>query len=142
MARLENFNKLTIRERQNRYFSEEFKRRKVEEIENNLTTIADIRKEYHVSATAVYKWIYKYSIMRKKSEKQVFETQSDTKKALEMRERIKDLERIIGQKQMMIDFQEKVIELAEKTYKLDIKKKFGEKLSIGSGITGENTTTE
>ena len=34
-----------------------------------------------------------------------------------------DLERIVGQKQIVIDFQEKMIELAEQEYNVDIKKK-------------------
>ena len=44
----------------NRYFSEGFKRIKVEEVEKNLTTVWEIGKEYQVSRVAVYKWIYKF----------------------------------------------------------------------------------
>ena len=42
---------------------------------------------------------------------------------------------MIGQKQLLIDFQDKVIEMAEDEYHVDIKKKFGGMLSSGSGIT-------
>jgi len=42
----------------------------------------------------------------------------------------------------LIDFQQKVIELAEEAYKVDIKKKFGGKPSSGSGIIGTNTPTK
>ncbi|EKO78685.1 hypothetical protein LEP1GSC068_2737 [Leptospira sp. Fiocruz LV3954] len=41
-----------------------------------------------------------------------------------MKSKIKELESVVGQKQMKIDFQEKMIELAEKEYCVDIKKKF------------------
>lgn len=142
MATIENYKLLSVRERQNRYFSEEFKRKKVREIENNLTTIAEVRKEYQVSGTAVYKWIYKYSRMRKKKEKQIIESKSDTRKIQQLKEQIKELERILGQKQILIDFQEKVIELAEEEYKIDIKKKFGDDHSFGFGSTKKSTPTK
>lgn len=125
--------------RQLRYFSEEFKKQKVRDIEHNLCSVRELCKEYQVSTTAVYKWLYKYSQMRKKSIRQVVESESDTKKVQALREKVKELERIIGQKQLLLDFQSKVIELAEQEYKVDIKKKFGDKPFSGTGITEENT---
>lgn len=133
MATLSKF-KQTRLERQNRYFSEEFKKQKVREIEKNLCSVNDISKEYEVTRTAIYKWIYKYSAMRKKGVKQVIESESDTKKIKALKERVSELERALGQKQLMIDFQSKVIDLAEEEYQVDIKKKFGSKPSYGSGI--------
>lgn len=137
MARKEQF-KMSVSQRQKRYFGEDFKRRKVYELEHKLVTIAEICREYEVSDTAIYKWIDRYSKMRKKKERIVVESESDTRKLLEMKERIKELERIIGQKQLLIEFQSKVIELAEEEYKVDIKKKFGAARSFGTGITGKD----
>ena len=142
MATIETYKKLTVQERQNRYFSEEFRRKKVQEIERNISTIAEICKEYQVSGTAVHKWLYKYSAMRKKGIKQVIEAKSDTRKLHHLKEQVKELERIIGQKQLLIDFQQKVIELTEQEYKIDIKKKFGDKPYCGSGTTEGNTPTK
>ncbi len=139
MATIKEYKKLSSQERQNRYFSDDFKKKKVHEIEQNISSIAEICREYQVTRSAVYKWIYKYSIMRKKGIKQIIEAKSDTLKMKLLKERLKELERIIGQKQLLIDFQQKVIELAEKEYKIDIKKKFGEKPFYGSGITESNT---
>ena len=82
-------------------------------MDRNLITIAELSREYQVSRTAVYKWIYKYSAMRKKGLKQVVEAKSDSRKLLQMKEEIKELQRIIGEKQIKIDFQDKMIELAE-----------------------------
>lgn len=138
MAKLEQF-KQTRQERQNRYFSESFKRAKVKEVEKGLIGISELAREYEVTRSAVYKWIYKYSRMRKRKERMVVENESDTKKLQLMKEKIRELERIIGQKQILIDFQQKVIELAEEEYKVDIKKKFGEKPSSGIG-TNEGST--
>ena len=78
MATIEQYHKMTTRERQNRFFSEDFRRKKVSEIERNLTSVAQICKTYQVTAAAVYKWIYKYSLMRQRKEKQVVEAKSDT----------------------------------------------------------------
>ena len=127
MARIDKVKQLETRERQNRYFSDEFKRRKVDELDKNLTTVSELCKEYRVSGSSVYKWIYKYSKMRKKEEKQVYESQSDTRKLKELQEHVKELERIIGLKQLKIDFLEEVIDRTEKTYSVDVKKKFLEK---------------
>jgi len=138
MATLENYDKLTIRERQNRYFSDSFKRKKVSEIDRNLTTIAEVSRAYQVTSAAIYKWIYRYSSMRKKGERQVVESKSDSKKILALQEQVRELERIIGEKQVKLDFQEKMIELAEREYKVDIKKKFSGKPSSGTGLRGKS----
>jgi transposase-like protein len=121
-----------------RTFSNEFKQKKVRELERNITSIPDICKTYSVSRNSVYRWIYKYSVMAKKQVKQVVEAKSDTQTIKALRERIKELERVIGQKQLLIEFKEKMIEIAETTYNIDIKKKVGSKLSSGTTITGKN----
>lgn len=123
----------------NRSFSEEFKRNKIKELERNITSIPDICNTYSVSRTAVYKWIYKYSIMGKKQVKQVVEAKSDTVKIKALEERIKELEMIIGQKQVLLDFKEKMIEIAESTYGVDIKKKFSSKPLSGTTLTEKGT---
>jgi transposase len=138
MANLKAYEKLTVKERINRYFSEDFKRRKVSEIARNLVSISEVCRDYQVSYTAVYKWIYKYSVMRRKGIKQVVEAKSDTKKISALKDQIKELERIIGEKQVKLDFQEKMIELAEGEYKIDIKKKFSGKPSSGIGLKGKS----
>lgn len=142
MAKIENYKKLNSVERQNRYFSEDFRRKKVSEIERNISTIAEISLEYEVSVTAVRKWLYKYSCMRKKGVKQVIEAKSDTLKIQQLKDQIKELERIIGQKQLVIDFQQKAIEIAEQQFGIDIKKKLGDRPYSGSGTTGNNTPTK
>ena len=121
--------KMTRQERQNRYFSESFKVKKVQEIERGISKIAAICKEYEVSDTAVRKWILKYSTMKKKTEKMVVESKSDTQTIIELKKQIADLERRLGQKQVQLDFKDTMIDLAEEIYKIDIKKKLGTKPS-------------
>jgi transposase len=122
-----------------RYFSEDFRKKRVRELEVNLTSISDICKTYKVSRAAVYKWIYKYSIMAKKNVRQVVEAKSDTQKIKALEERIKELERIVGQKQLLLEFKDKMIDIAEATYGVDIKKKVGSRLSSGITSTGKST---
>jgi transposase len=139
MANLKDYEKLTSKERINRYFSEDFKRKKVSELDRNLIGISELCREYQVSNTAVYKWIYKYSVMRKKGLKQVVEAKSDSKKIIALKEQVKELERIIGEKQVKLDFQEKMMELAEREFKIDIKKKFSGKPFSGTGGKDKST---
>jgi transposase-like protein len=141
MQRNEFFNE-EQRLKRNRYFSADFKKKRVQELENNLNTIADICKTHKVSRTSVYRWLYKYSNMAKMQVKQVVEAKSDTKKIQLLQDQIKELECIIGQKQILIDFQNKMIEIAENTYKVDIKKKLGSKRSAGIGTTEKNTRSK
>jgi transposase-like protein len=120
-----------------RSFSEEFKKGKVRELERNLSSITDICRTYSVSRTSVYKWIYKYSVMAKKQVKQVVEAKSDTQKIKALENRIKELERIIGQKQLLLEFKDKMIEIAEADYNVDIKKKVGSVLLPGTTSIGK-----
>ena len=133
--------KLTEEERQRRSFSESFKRKKVQEIETGQVKISELCRAYQISATSAYRWLYKYGSMRRKNERLIVETESDTQKVIELQRRVAELERIIGQKQIEIDFKDKMIELAEEAYHVDIKKKFCTQPSNGSDATGTNTHT-
>ncbi len=123
MAKRKDF-KMSISQRQSRSFSESFKIEKVREIECGQTRPCEIVRQYEVSYTSVYRWVAKYGINRDKSEKLVVESESDTRNLLELKKKVADLERIVGQKQILIDFKDKIIELAEQEYGIDIKKNF------------------
>ncbi|MFY8189747.1 MAG: transposase [Bacteroidia bacterium] len=128
--------KMSIAERRKRTFSENFKREKVREIELGRTKISEISKQYEVSFTNIYRWIATFGSMKQKPERTIVESQSDTKELLELKKKVAELERIIGQKQILIDFKDKMIEIAEETYGVDIKKKFTTKPSDTTGLTG------
>lgn len=142
MATLKKYREAKQTHRVQRYFSEDFKRKKVKEIEQNLATVNQVSKEYQVSTTAIYKWIYKYSALRQKGIKQVVEAKSDTVKITRLREELRGMEQVIGQKQIRIDFLEEVIELAEKEYGIDIKKKYSSTPLSASGQTGKRTKSK
>jgi transposase-like protein len=142
MANLEEFEKLTKKERQNRYFSEDFKKRKVKEIEKGIVKVSEVCRAYQVSNTAVYRWMRKYSLEGKAKTRLVVEYQSDTVKLLELRNQLKELEQTVGKKQIKLEFLEKMIELAEEEYGIDIKKKFTTKPLPGSGKNEKRTRTK
>jgi transposase len=128
--------------RQKRYFSEAFRKKKVEELDQRLTTVSEICKTYAVSNTAVYKWIYKYSLMRRKSVKMVVEAQSDTARIKSLQEHVSQLEQLLGQKQFEIDFLQKQIEIASEQYGIDFKKKRSGQPCVGIGSIGKSTATK
>lgn len=136
MAKREEFS-LSLAQRRRRSFSESFRKEKVRELELGLTSPSDLKKAYEVSYTTIYRWVDKFGSMKSKKEKLVVEVESDSARLVELKKRIAELERAVGQKQIMIDFQQKMIELAEDEYGIDIKKKFsGEQLNT-FGSTGK-----
>jgi transposase-like protein len=137
MARLDQL-KMSTAERRRRKFSDNFKIQKVREIETGQTKVSEICSQYQVASTNVYLWIDKFGSMKNKKERMVVETDSDTRQLIELKKRVSELERIIGQKQILIDFQDKMIDLAEETYGVDIKKKFFSTPSSTSGKTGKS----
>ena len=125
--------------RQKRYFSEDFKKKKVTELDKRLTTVTEVSRQYEVTAAAIYKWIEKYSLMRKKGIKMVVEAESDTARIKALRDHIGELERLLGQKQFEIDFLKKQMDIASDQYGVDLKKKASGTPSSGSGSTENNT---
>ncbi len=121
MATQENF-KLSTKQKRYRTFSDNFKRDKVQEIEQGLAKVSEICKLYDVTSSAVYKWIAKFGTSKLKTEWVMVESKSDTQELLKLRKQVADLERAVGQKQILIDYQDKMIELAEEHYGIDIKK--------------------
>lgn len=115
-----NSTKLNIR--QSRVFSEEFKREKVQELCSGLYSINALCKLWGVTSTTVYRWLYKYSPDHKKGTTMVIQKDSEALKTSELLNKVADLERWLGQKQMQIDYLEKLIEIASKDAGVDLKK--------------------
>ena len=125
--------------RTSRYFSEDFRKQKVKEIEQNLIKVSELSKLYGISRTSIYKWIYQYSLNLKKGIVQVIEMESETRKNKLLQARLAELERIIGQKQLQIDYLEKVIEISSEDLGTDIKKKYSTESLNGSENTNADT---
>jgi hypothetical protein len=61
--------------------------------------------------------------------------ESNTSKIKELEKKVKELERAVGQKQLYIDYMEKMMELAKDELGVDIKKNFDTPQSAGSEKT-------
>ncbi|MDD2796922.1 MAG: transposase [Dysgonamonadaceae bacterium] len=105
-----------------RRFSEDFKLKIVKGYESGEFSVVEMAKIYDISYQTIYNWIYKYSKYNKQSIQVVEMKDSQAHKIKQMEARIKELERAVGQKQMNIDYLEKMIELAKENYDIDIKK--------------------
>lgn len=128
-------NKLSKSQRIRRRFGEDFKIKRVKEIEAGQVRLCEIVKEYQVSYQSLYRWLDKYGMSKSmKEERLIVESKSDTSRMQALRKKVAELERTVGQKQIELDFTKKMIDLAEDYYKIDIKKKFTE---TQSGITGK-----
>ncbi|MCB0512827.1 MAG: transposase [Bacteroidetes bacterium] len=121
MAKRHQFT-MSTQQRKYRRFRESFKRAKVLEIEQGLVKVSQIYREYEVTKSSVYIWINKFGIQKDKPEKIIVEMKSDTVKLLVLQKKPAELERVIGSTQLLLDFKDKMIELAEQDYKVDIKK--------------------
>jgi transposase len=118
-----------------RIFSEEIRRQTVRDIELRKCSVIQAADELKISATAVYKWIYKYSRYLTKNKRMVVENESEAYRSKELEKKLRELEAIIGRKQMEIDLLNKLIELANQEYKTDLKKNLLKNPSSGSGST-------
>lgn len=118
-----------------RRFSEEFKLKIVKEYESGEFSVGEMTEIYDISYQSIYNWIYKYSRYNKQSIQVVEMKDSQAHKIKQMEARIKELERAVGQKQMNIDYLEKMIELAQEHYDIDIKKNSKTPPSGGSKST-------
>ena len=116
-----------------RIFNESFRRARVKEYESGQLSVLEISRLYGINPQTVYLWIYKYSVYNKKSLKIVEEKDSGTRRVKQLQERIKELEQIIGKKQIRIDYLEKMIEIAKEELGIDIKKNYDTQRSPGSG---------
>jgi len=129
MAKRDQFS-LTTTERRKRSFSDTFKRDKVREIELGLVRISEVKMQYCVSETSIYRWIRKFGTQKEAPERLIVETMSDTRALLELKKRIAELERLVGQKQIEVEFYKKMIDLAQEHYGIEIKKTILPNLAI------------
>ncbi len=129
--------------RQRRVFSEGIRRSTVQDIEQGKCTVSQVAKELGVSNNTIYQWIYRYSRYLIKNRVMVVEDNSEAYRSQELDKRIKELEAALGRKQMEIDLLSKIIDLANKEYKTDLKKNLSNEPSKNSeSKKGPHTNTK
>lgn len=110
-------------QRINRTFSTAFKKEKVDLLDNGKITVNELSTLYEVSPTAIYKWKKKFSKLEK-SERVVVEKISESNKNIELLKRIRDLEQVIGKKQLELDYYKTAINILSEQSGEDILKKY------------------
>ena len=133
--------KVKLEIKQTRHFSEEFKKAKVKEIVEKRITVLEFSRLHKVSTVAVYKWLYKYSPYHQQKTTLVVQMESEATKTKYLLQQVADMERVIGQKQLEIDFLSKLLEIGSEELGFDLKKNFSSKLSNGTGSAKGNTLT-
>ena len=121
--------------RKQRQFSEEFKKSIVDSFERGEFSVYQLSKLYGIANQVIYKWVYKFSTFNEKGCRIVEMKDSQQQKLKELSNKVKELEQIVGQKQVAIDYLEKMIELAKADLNIDLKKNYNSKPSPGSNAT-------
>jgi len=132
--------KLEIRER--RIFSEQVKKKVVKDLTSNRTSIKAMINEHQVSRQTLYKWLYKYSPYHEQKCTLVVQMQSEETRNSELQKRVAELERVVGQKQLEIDFLNKLLEIGSSELGFDLKKNFNSSPSSGTDGTAKGTVTK
>lgn len=122
--------------RKQRVYTKEFKNQLVKEFESGKFSVLELEKLYGVTNASIYQWIYKLSTFNNKGYRVIEMKDSAQKKVKDLENKIKELERMVGMKQIKIDFLEKMIEIAKDDFDMDIKKKLG---TPQSGTSGKST---
>jgi len=125
----------TFKLNERRYFSETFKKEKVQEILLKKTTVKEFSALYEIAEAVVYRWLKKYSPVQRPGIKIHYQMESEEQKTLFYKEKVAELERMVGTKQIEIEFLNKILELASKELKMDLKKTFSTSASNGSEKT-------
>ncbi len=116
-------------------YSEDLKKEIVSLFEKGTYSVLQLERLYGMNNVTIYKWIYKYSTFNDKGIRVVEMKKSSSLKLKELTNKVKELEQIVGQKQIKIDFLEKMIEIAEDEFSIPIKKKCNTSQSTGLGKT-------
>jgi transposase len=123
--------------RKRKTYSEQIKRKAVADFRSGRHTALELADLYHCHHQTIYNWIYKYSPADSPRINVIEMSQSADQTIKSLQDKIANLERALGQKQIQIDFYQKMLELAESEYDLDLKKNSSLKPSSGSATTGK-----
>jgi transposase len=115
----------------NRIFSESFKREKVGLIMQKKLTIKQCCELYQVTRASVYKWLTKYSTDYSKGTKMVVQLDSEASRTIALQARVAELERAVGQKQLELDYLNRLLALLSDELGYDVKKKYAPPPSNG-----------
>lgn len=107
-------------------YSVAFKMKVVEEVENGLISANEARKLYNIGGKdTISQWVERYG-MNKKLERTVYVmTHNEETEIIQLRKENRRLKQALDDSQIKAIALESLIEVAEETYHVDIKKNFG-----------------
>ena len=112
-------------------YSEAFKQKVIHEIETRQLTPAEIVRKYDVSANVINYWLKRFGkrhLFKKVVRVEMPGEINPTDIIKQLKKEKQQLESALAQTQLKLIAAESLVEVAEKHYKIDIKKKFGTKL--------------
>ncbi|MGB0879220.1 MAG: transposase [Polaribacter sp.] len=121
--------------KKSRVYSKEFKLEMVKDFESGRFSVLQLEKLHGVNNVSIYRWIHKFSTFNEKGTRIVEMKQSSDTKLKEFAQKVKDLEQIVGKKQIQIDYLEKMIAIAKEDFNIDLKKNSNTPQSTGLGKT-------
>ncbi len=123
--------------KKSRIYSEDFKRSIVKDFESGQYSVSQLERLHGMSNVTIYNWIYKFSTFNEKGSRVVEMKDSSANKIKELQHKIKELEAVVGRKQINIDYLEKMIDIAKDELNIDIKKNSNTPQSVGSKGTNQ-----
>ncbi len=104
-----------------RTFSTEFKRSKVKQIASGLVGVSEVARELGTSRTTVYNWVHLFG-NQEKATHVVVQLDSEEQRTKLLRNELHELERVVGRKQMEIDYLNTLIDVSSQELGFDLKK--------------------
>ena len=105
-----------------RRYSKEFKQSIVDHFEQGKFSVKELSLHNSISQQLIYKWIYQLSRFNKKGYRIVEKTNSQAEKLKQLQKENQALKATVGEKQIHIEYLERLIEIAEVELDVDIKK--------------------
>ena len=96
--------------RSRRRYAVSFKQARVDDFENGTFSVAQMSRLYDIHHNVLYRWIHEYSRQPKQTSIIVEVPNSQTEKVKQLEARIAELERLLGRKQIRLDFHEALLD--------------------------------
>ena len=122
LVTLDKSKEMTVKERRNRRFSEEFRRKQVSLIENKLTTMKEVSIKYEVKQESVKGWLKKFGIMNY-SNHILISSPEEVNRIRDQDKEIKAIKQIVAEVHIRNVYLESVLSVIKKEYGSDWEKK-------------------
>ena len=116
-------------------YSLAFKQQVISEIELRKLTVATAAKRYDIPRRSIYNWIESFGRTNILSRVVRVESKNEKDRIKELESQNKQLESALAKTQLKVLALESLIEVAEETYKVDLKKNCGPKRSADHSNT-------